>query len=446
MSKFRCNVVGAAMAALLCANSAGAQLLPGVSLPPIQVPLAQPVGNVPIAGPVVEQVLGTREAQQAIRPSLNRVAGLPPRIAEAGAPTLLELRRLRHRLLIRENRNLLEADDRGQPVRRGVVILVDPDPISLQLAARAGFRFLGDDRNADLGMRVVQLNVPAGMTARSGLRLLQRIAPRLASDFDHLFEPAGGALGRLHAALAASSVSAGGRVLGMIDGGVASHPSLAAASIEQNGFAGSPQPTGHGTAVASLLVGRHGPFSGAATGAQLYVADVYGGSSAAGSAATLVKALAWLASKRAQVINISLVGPPNKVVARAIQRVQGRGIQLVAAVGNDGPAAPPQYPASYAGVIAITAVDGRGRALPEAGKALHLDFAAPGADLAAALPGNGYARVRGTSFAAPLAAARLLATGSPARLAGEARPGRGRVGRGIVCADCGIAPRKVGAK
>jgi subtilase family protein len=126
--------------------------------------------------------------------------------------------------------------------------------------------------------------------------------------------------------------------------------------------------------------------------------------------------------------------------------VQRRGIRVVASVGNDGPAAPPQYPASFAGVIAVTAVDARGRALPEAGKATHLDFAAPGADMAAALPGQGYARVRGTSFAAPLAAARLLVIGSPERLAAEARRGSGRVGRGILCFDCRIDPKSVGAK
>jgi hypothetical protein len=96
--------------------------------------------------------------------------------------------------------------------------------------------------------------------------------------------------------------------------------------------------------------------------------------------------------------------------------------------------------------MAVTAVDGRGRALVEAGKATHLDFAAPGADMAAALPDKGYTRVRGTSFAAPLATARLLLAGSPARLVTEARPGRGRVGRGIVCGDCRIEPRAVGAK
>jgi len=303
-----------------------------------------------------------------------------------------------------------------------------------------------DDRDPALGMRVVSLAVPNGMSAKAGLKQLQRVAPQLQADFDHLFEPAGGSLAPVAGALAAAQGAAGGRVIGMIDGGVASHASLAGKSIEQNGFAGSPQPTGHGTAVASLLVGTQGPFRGAATGAQLFVADVYGGNRAAGSATSIVRALGWLSSKRPQVINISLVGPPNRLVQRAIQIVQARGTEVVAAVGNDGPAAPPQYPASYPGVIAVTAVDAKGRAIPEAGKAGHLDFAAPGADMAAALPGNGYTRVRGTSFAAPLAAARLLFAGSPARLAAEAQPGKGRVGRGIVCGPCRIDPRAVGAK
>ena len=222
---------------------------------------------------------------------------------------------------------------------------------------------------------------------------------------------------------------------------------MARASIEQNGFAGRPQPTGHGTAVASLIVGNQGPFQGAAQGASLFVADVYGGSRAAGSASSIVRALSWLASKRPQVINISLVGPQNRLVERAVQALRARGIGIVAAVGNDGPAAPPQYPASYPGVVAVTGVDARGRALPEAGKASHLDFAAPGADMAAALPGQGYAKVRGTSFAAPFATARLGDRRLvPSALPSEARPGKGRVGRGIVCGTCRIDPRAVRAK
>ena len=82
----------------------------------------------------------------------------------------------------------------------------------------------------------------------------------------------------------------------------------------------------------------------------------------------------------------------------------------------------------------------------EAGRATHLDFAAPGADLAAALPGKGYTEVRGTSFAAPFVAARIAATGSAARLVSEAEPGKGKVGRGIVCGSCDIPPKVVGLK
>ena len=444
MSSFGRYVFSAAVAAALIAGSAGAQLLPGVGLPPVSLPA--PVGNVPVVGPVLHDMLKQAEAQQVIRPTLDTVAGLPEAIAEAGAGTLLDLRRLRLQELIRSNRNQLESDGNGQPVRRGVLVAVEPDPLSLQLATHAGFRVIADETDQIIGLRSVQFAVPRGMSARGGLKRLRSAAPQLQADYDHVFEPAGGGLMPLNAALASVSGAGGGRIVGMIDGGVASHPSLAGASIEQNGFSGSPQPTGHGTAVASLLVGSQGPFHGAAVGASLYVADVYGGNRAAGSATAIVRALGWLAGHRAQVINISLVGPPNKLIERAVQLVQWRGIQLVAAVGNDGPAAPPQYPASYAGVVAVTAVDGRGRALVEAGKATHLDFAAPGADMAAALPGEAYTRVRGTSFAAPLAAARLLLAGSPAQLVTEARPGRGRVGRGIVCGDCRIEPRAVGAK
>jgi hypothetical protein len=434
-----CAVAG--IAAL--SASAGAQLLGGL-VPPVSLPV--PAANLPVAGPVLQSLLSQPGARQAISPTLDSVGGVTETIARSGAATLLELRRLRLEELVRTNRQTVERDANGLPVRRGIVAVLDPDLAGLQAALRAGFRIAADQPNPELGVRVVSLAVPNGKSARGGLKLLAKVAPQLQADYDHLYEPAGGALAPLTAALAASAAPGGQRIVGMIDGGVASHPSLAGARIEQNGFAGSPQPTGHGTAVASLLVGNQDPFRGAATGAQLYVADVYGGSHAAGSATAIVRALGWLSGHHAQVINISLVGPPNKLVQRAIQIVQARGAQVVAAVGNDGPAAPPQYPAAYPGVIAVTAVDAGGRALPEAGRAAHLDFAAPGADMAAALPGQGYTRVRGTSFAAPLAAARLLATGSRAALAAEARPGRGKVGRGIVCGSCRIDPKLVGAR
>ena len=268
------------------------------------------------------------------------------------------------------------------------------------------------------------------MNPRKALETLRRAAPTLDADYDHIFEPAGGALSPAVALLAtgAAGLAPGGTRIAMIDGGVASHPSMARAQIEQKGFAGPASATGHGTAVASLLVGDEGAFKGAARGASLFVGDVYGGNPAAGSASAIVRALGWAASKNPRLINISLVGPANRAIERAVAALNGRGIMVVAAVGNDGPAAPPQFPASYAGVVAVTGVDAKGKALTEAGRARHLDFAAPGADLAAALPGRGYSAVRGTSFAAPLAAARLAATGSPdaPRRRGAAGQGQGR--------------------
>ena len=380
--------------------------------------------------------------------SLDRLATVQPIGLSSMTPEQeADLRMLRFRAMVAANRATLDLDPRGLPVQRLNLVAADPDAVSLRAAGRAGFAVVGSEFIPDLGIQMVKLGVPRRMNVRQAMNVLRKAAPALQVDYDHVYEPAGGALlPAFGAALAASAPRAGRQRIAMIDGGVAAHPSLARASIEQRGFAGTPQPTGHGTAVGSLLVGEQGPFHGAARGAQLYVADVYGGNPAAGSVANIVRALGWAASKRPSVINISLVGPDNRILSRAIAALRARGIAVTAAVGNDGPAAPPQYPASYPGVVAVTAVDARGHALPEAGKSLHLDFAAPGADMAAALPGRGYTRVRGTSFAAPLAAARLALTGSYQRLAAEAVPGKGRVGRGIVCAQCRIDPRVFRAK
>ena len=161
--------------------------------------LARPVGglptnNLPVAGPLLQNILAQPSAQQAISPTLDSVSGLSGIVADAGAPTLLELRRLRLQELIRDNRATVESDGNGLPVRRGIVAVIDPDPVGLQRALGAGFRVAGDDRDPALGMRVVSLAVPNGMSAKDGLKRLHKVAPELQADFDHLFEPAGGGL------------------------------------------------------------------------------------------------------------------------------------------------------------------------------------------------------------------------------------------------------------
>jgi hypothetical protein len=431
-------------AALAAGGAARAQLLPSLPVGNLPVPLPDAVRGAPLVGELLRGLTPT-ERRAATVPSLDRL-GVGPAVGDLGRETLAELRRLRLAELIRANPALLDVGPDGAPIRRGVLVAIDPTEAQLRAATSAGFTV---GTREDLGgLASVVLKVPVRLSARAAMRRLTEVAPGLPADYDHVYEPAGGPLlpraGALLAAAAPPPMPAGKTIV-MIDGGVAPHPSLAGASIVQQGFAGPAKATGHGTAVASLLVGRDGAFRGAAGGARLFVADVYGGSPAAGSASAIVRALAWAASKQPDAISISLVGPSNLLLQRAVAILARRQIRMAAAVGNDGPAAPIQYPAAYPGVTAVTAVDARDRALPEAGRAARLDYAAPGSDMAAALPGRGYAKVRGTSFATPLVAARLAATPSVQALEREVAKGKGRIGRGVLCRTCRTDPKVVHA-
>ncbi|RZV52945.1 MAG: serine protease [Sphingomonadaceae bacterium] len=444
MSTHRLPLI-AACAALL-SLPASAQLVPdlgGVThgtglLPPL------PRIDVPVVGDLLER---EPQAAELATPTLSRVgqSGISARL---GRRDLERLREARLEKLIDDYPAELDRDRDDYPVRRGELLLVDPDAAGVATARAAGFSQVEETRLDALGVRLVTLAIPAqDEDVRDAIKRLRKAAPDLVIDYNHVFEPAGGGLAPMTGAAAATGQPrAASGTIAIIDGGVASHPSLSAANLRQRAFASQVVPTGHGTAVASLVVGNEGAFRGASRGTRLLVADIYGGSPAAGSASAIANAIAWAVAEKADVINISLVGPRNALVERAIAGARRRGVEVVAAVGNDGPAAPDPYPASYAGVVAITGVDEHGRALREAGRTDNLAFAAPGADLAAARPGGGYIEVRGTSFAAPLASARLLARGNVISLGREAVKGKGRVGRGIVCMPCRIDPDQVGAK
>lgn len=356
----------------------------------------------------------------------------------------LRLLRLRERALdrlLRQNDDLIERDAGGALARRGELLAFGASDAALAELDRAGFRVAGREMVEGLEFGVVRLHVPLGMTLADAERLGARLVPGLELSPDHLHFEAGSGTSPpspalVPLALAARPVPAINLPIGIIDGGSGSAVPVAA----QKGFArGAPRASDHGSAIASLL---H------STGArQLWVADVYGSDPVGGNALAIAKALGWLVASGCRVVTISLVGPRNALVERAIAAARRRGVVVIAAVGNDGPAAPPAFPASYEGVLAITGVDRKGRVLIEAGRALHLDYAAPGAQVHA-LDGRGRGRMlRGTSFAAPLAASRVAAAlergGSwRARLDEEARDlgakgPDGTFGRGLLCEGCG---------
>ena len=101
-----------------------------------------------------------------------------------------------------------------------------------------------------------------------------------------------------------------------------------------------------------------------------------------------------------------------------LSRLHQRGHIIVAAVGNDGPAAPPLFPSAYDGVIGVTAIDFNERPYRRAGRGEHVDLAAPGVKVRAAeTVHSDYGSFTGTSFATPVAAA-LIALDVPVRQPG----------------------------
>jgi subtilisin family serine protease len=155
-----------------------------------------------------------------------------------------------------------------------------------------------------------------------------------------------------------------------------------------------------------LILGATG-IHGSAPAAELFAADVYCGSATGGAIDSVAEALAWLAREHVAVINVSLVGPQNATLGGVVRLMVARGHLIVAAVGNDGPAAPPLYPAAYPDVVGVTAVDARRRVLPEALRGKQVDFAAPGSDMLAAGAPGATTVVRGTSYASPIVAGLL---------------------------------------
>ena len=309
-------------------------------------------------------------------------------------------RRAAIRRLLRTHGDLVEADPDGDPVVRHEIVATFPTSAARARATALGFTVIRDHPMADLGLDVVALAVPPHWSLRRSLRTLRAAVPEGTYDYDQIYFTSGTPAGAVAARGASANARAVRRLpkLGLIDTGIdASAPVFRRSIVHTRGFGAATRPAAHGTAVASLLV-RGAP-------ADLYVADVYCGMPTGGSAESLIAALAWLARHRVPVINVSLVGPKNRLLAQVIAALLAKGYVIVAAVGNDGPAAPPLYPAAYPQVVGVTGVDARGRVLLEAERGPQVTFAALGAGVPVATVGGGTSVARGTSFAAPTVAA-----------------------------------------
>jgi hypothetical protein len=269
------------------------------------------------------------------------------------------------------------------------------------------------------------------MNATQARDLIAGQFPDAVIDYNHLYEPQA-SLSLPSANYAEKAVrwstglrdcSAAVRV-GLIDTDVDwSLPILSGAHKEAANFLEQgliPAPQQHGTGIATLLVGQEG--FGLLPGAALYSAGIFGLDGAGApvaSATSFASALNWLLSNKVATINVSLSGPPDRLIELAVKRAQERGAELVAAVGNDGKTDVPRFPAAYDGVIGVTAVDQAGHIFDGANRGSFVALSAPGVDLL--IPGQpsaagaGARLVSGTSFAVPYVTAALASYGNDAK-------------------------------
>ena len=303
-------------------------------------------------------------------------------------------------------------------------------------AAGRGYQVEQRDALAGLDLVMLTLRLPPGAHAPAAIRELEAIAPGVTVGLNHAFraEPAGGgAGGRTYAGTLLSWPDAGCPAylpVGVLDTGIdPSAHSLPGARMVTRSFAESaPAIDAHGAAVAELLAGP-----GRLRDAQVFYAAVVGDVPNADPAAgvdAIMRAIDWLQGSGVSLVNVSLAGPYNKILDRGLAAAADRGMIIVAAVGNDGPAASPRYPAAFDFVIAVTAVDADLDPYARAPRGSYVDFAAPGVDVFVPLAGGGR-YMTGTSIAAPFVTA-LIASSPEAASLGSVASVRASLARDAV--------------
>jgi len=357
------------------------------------------------------------------------------------------------------------------------VVVLGDRPETLARVQSLGFRLIEARPLSALGLSVLKLGTPAGLDSRQAVALLHAHLPGVTADVNSVYGsyeteaaqavslPAPDYARRMIHWSGGEGCGSGLRI-GMIDSGLASGlPAFAGRKLHQRSFiepgrvAADPA---HGTAIAALLVGAPDPAhpggGGLLPDADLYAAATFaqrGGGQSEADAFAIAEALDWMVQKHVRVVNVSLAGDDNALMALAVRRASARGTVLIAAAGNAGPHAPPAYPGALPEVIAVTAVDQQGAVFAGANRGSYIAFAAPGVRIWVPTPDGEGRYETGTSFAAPFAlgtAALEMMQGAPAdadslrqRLAAKARTlgasGRNPTyGYGLVqaSASCGV--------
>jgi subtilisin len=161
---------------------------------------------------------------------------------------------------------------------------------------------------------------------------------------------------------------------------------------------------GHGTHCAGTVAAaiNGSGVIGVAPMASLYAVKVLDGSGS-GAWSNLIAGIDWGIKNQMRILSMSLGAPqaPN-AVKTICQTAWNRGLLLVAAAGNDGPADDTVgFPAKYATVVAVSAIDTANAIANFSSRGADVELCAPGVNVLSTLPGGAFGKLSGTSMACP---------------------------------------------
>jgi hypothetical protein len=293
-------------------------------------------------------------------------------------------------------------------------------PVVGDLETRLGLRRLAAATLGSIGVEAVLFEVGGGQTVPNAVAALAADPRVLAAQPNFVSATATGrrdALASLQygppmirAPAAHARVTGRAVRVAVIDTGVdGHHPDLVGRIALRANFAEGPDVgEAHGTAVAGVIaaaadngVGIYGIAPEAAILAlRACRPRAPGAREGVCTSFALAQALDLAIVGGARVVNLSVAGPRDALLPPLVARAHERGVVVVAAVGNLGPAAPPPFPAALETVLAVTAVDAQAVLYAAAVHGPFVSVAAPGVEVLSTLPRGAYGALSGTSMAA----------------------------------------------
>jgi hypothetical protein len=199
---------------------------------------------------------------------------------------------------------------------------------------------------------------------------------------------------------------AGARVALLDSAPETSHPDLTRVRVRPLAEGPPTVPAAHGSLMAGVIAASEGNgvgIAGVAPGADVVAVPVCTPRGASASDTCQLYHtlqgldLAW--EEQASLVNLSLVGPPNALLERALRRLDELGVVVVAAAGNEG-SAEARYPAAYPSVVGVAGHDRAGRPDPRSNRGPSAEIAAPGVEIVSTHPPGSFAFADGSSLAA----------------------------------------------